>query len=134
MATETFTIEGMSCASCAQTVEKAVQKIKGIDTANVNLATEKLQVSYKEGAVDKETIKKTVSDAGYGVAEPSVEQSFMIEGMTCASCIQTIAEATSKVNCVKDVSVNLATEKILVHFDNTITDGQAIKKAVNEAG
>ncbi len=134
MAKKTFAIVGMTCASCAQTVEKAVQKVTGVDTANVNLATEKLQVSYEEGAVNRDDIKKAVVAAGYGVAEPSVEQQFAIVGMTCASCVQTVEKATSKVAGVKDASVNLATEKMIVHFDPTVTDTTAITKAVADAG
>ena len=37
----TYVVEGMTCAACAQTVEKAVQKSEGGDVASVNLATEK---------------------------------------------------------------------------------------------
>ncbi|MEX6359011.1 cation transporter [Staphylococcus cohnii] len=42
MAKETLSIEGMTCASCVQTVEKATKKMPGVQESNVNLATEKL--------------------------------------------------------------------------------------------
>ena len=44
MKKESFIIEGMSCASCAQTVEKAASKVAGVTQASVNLATEKLNI------------------------------------------------------------------------------------------
>ncbi|MBQ6458820.1 MAG: cation transporter, partial [Exiguobacterium sp.] len=42
MESKTFAVEGMTCASCVQTVEKATQKLPGVVTSNVNLATGKL--------------------------------------------------------------------------------------------
>ena len=53
MAEGNYAIEGMTCASCAQTVEKAVSKVTGIEEASVNLATEKLHVRYDETQVDE---------------------------------------------------------------------------------
>ncbi len=42
--TKEYIIEGMSCASCAMTIENAVSKIPGVDKASVNLATEIMTV------------------------------------------------------------------------------------------
>ncbi|MGX7195790.1 heavy metal translocating P-type ATPase [Enterococcus olivae] len=130
---DTFAIEGMTCASCAQTVEKAVQKVAGVETANVNLATEKLSVTYQE-KVTEDQIKKAVSDAGYSVADNTIEQSFTIEGMTCASCSQTVEKAVNKVAGVQTASVNLATEKMVVHYDPEVVSAQGIMQAVADAG
>jgi len=38
----------MTCASCAQTVEKTVHKLPGVEAVNVNLATEKMTVQFDE--------------------------------------------------------------------------------------
>ena len=48
---DTYTIEGMTCASCAQAVEKNVSKLTGMDSAIVNFATEKLSVTYDDQQV-----------------------------------------------------------------------------------
>ena len=63
--TQQYDIAGMVCASCAQTIEKAVSKLPGMNAANVNLATEKMSVSYDPTKVDEALIEKTVHDAGY---------------------------------------------------------------------
>ncbi|MGE9716353.1 cation transporter, partial [Escherichia coli] len=47
-------MEGMSCASCAQTIEKSTANIQGIAKASVNLATEKLSVTYDQTEVTDE--------------------------------------------------------------------------------
>ena len=57
MKKEKFPIEGMECASCAQTVEKSVQKLAGVQEASVNFATEKLTVTYNEQELTVQTIR-----------------------------------------------------------------------------
>ena len=60
---DTYTIEGMTCASCAQTVEKSVAKLTGMEVANVNLATEKLTVTYDNQQVSEADITQAVENA-----------------------------------------------------------------------
>ncbi|MBA2796855.1 heavy metal translocating P-type ATPase [Streptococcus porcinus] len=62
---EVYLIDGMTCASCALTVEKAVQKLPATEKATVNLATEKLTISYQEQTMNAEDITKVIADAGY---------------------------------------------------------------------
>lgn len=66
---KTFSIDGMSCASCSQAVEKAVNKLSGITTASVNLATEKMFVEYDPSVLNVADITKAVTDAGYTATE-----------------------------------------------------------------
>ncbi len=60
-----YIIEGMSCASCAMTIENAVSKIPGVDKASVNLATEIMTVEAND-SVTPEDIVKVVDGVGYG--------------------------------------------------------------------
>jgi Cu+-exporting ATPase len=60
-------IGGMTCASCAQTIENALRKTKGVKEANVNLATEKATVTYNPNEIEYEEIRIVVEDAGYQV-------------------------------------------------------------------
>ena len=59
-----YIIEGMSCASCAMTIENAVSKIPGVDKASVNLATEIMTVEATDN-VTPEDIAKVVDGVGY---------------------------------------------------------------------
>ncbi|MDR0840098.1 MAG: heavy metal translocating P-type ATPase [Christensenellaceae bacterium] len=61
----TITIGGMSCAACAVRVEKAIQKLPGVISAGVNLATEKATVAYDPGQVRLSAIKEAIVRAGY---------------------------------------------------------------------
>lgn len=59
-----YIIEGMSCASCAMTIENAVSKIPGVEKASVNLATEIMTVEAND-SVTPEAIAKVVDGVGY---------------------------------------------------------------------
>ncbi|MGI4865488.1 MAG: heavy metal translocating P-type ATPase [Janthinobacterium lividum] len=67
--TATFAIEGMTCASCVNFVERALKKAPGVQSAQVNLATEKATVSFTPGLADRASLKAAVEAAGYQVAE-----------------------------------------------------------------
>jgi len=69
--TATLAIEGMTCASCANFVERALKKTPGVQSAQVNLATEKATVAFSPTATDRAGLKAAVEAAGYHVAEPT---------------------------------------------------------------
>ncbi|MDY0407436.1 heavy metal translocating P-type ATPase [Virgibacillus soli] len=134
MATKTFNIEGMTCASCVQNVEKATKKLPGVQEAHVNLATEKLNVNFDENTVSIQDIQAAVDKAGYKAITDMEQKTFAITGMTCASCVQTIERATRKLDGVMESNVNLATEKMTVKYDPTIVSMSGITEAVSNAG
>ena len=72
MAEKNYTVTGMSCASCANAVEKALNKNNDIN-ASVNIATEKLNIEYDEKKYDFDKIKEIVESAGYGLVEDMTE-------------------------------------------------------------
>ncbi|API88565.1 copper-translocating P-type ATPase [Marinilactibacillus sp. 15R] len=134
MTTKILNIEGMTCASCVQTVEKATRNLEGVQEANVNLATEKLNISYDESRLSVEEIQSAVAQAGYKALTGREHKSFNIEGMTCASCAQTVEKATGTLNGVISSSVNLATEKMTVDYDPAILTVSDITQAVADSG
>ncbi|AJZ63653.1 copper-translocating P-type ATPase [Paraburkholderia fungorum] len=138
-------IGGMTCASCAMRVEKALAKVPGVTRASVNLATEKASVD-SDAAVDPETLAGAVRKAGYEAtvsaprdttpAPGSRATELAIGGMTCASCAMRVEKALAKVPGVANVSVNLATETASVNPDQTGAgaDTDALIAAVRKAG
>jgi Cu+-exporting ATPase len=122
---------GMTCTTCARTVEKGLSQIPGVEQADVNFASEKASIKYDPTKVDLAKIKYTVSELGYGVA---VKKSiFPVGGMTCASCVARVEEALSSVPGVISANVNLASEKATVEY----LEGTAVadmRRAVKDAG
>lgn len=128
----------MTCASCASAVERYVGKLDGVQSANVNFATEKLSVEYDENKSDLDKIKEAVEKAGYGVQEDAKdnirEVMIPISGMTCASCANAVERAVKKLPGVNEASVNFATEKAMVSYDSSKTRISEIKDAISKAG
>jgi len=124
-------ITGMSCATCAATIEKGLSEIPGIEQADVNFALEKASIRYDPTKVDLAKIKDAVSQLGYGVA--TRKSIFPVSGMTCASCVARVEEALSKVPGVISASVNLASEKVTVEYLEG-TELAEMKRAVEDAG
>ena len=73
--TTTLDIEGMTCASCASSVEKSLARTPGVQSAMVNFATEKATVQYLPGQTTPATLKQAVVNAGYGVIERAPDTS-----------------------------------------------------------
>lgn len=69
MTNKSFNIEGMTCASCARAVERVTGKLDGVSSANVNLATEKLSISYESSKLRVSDIKNAIEKAGYKAVE-----------------------------------------------------------------
>ena len=63
----TFGVKGMTCASCAGGVERALRKVPGVVEASVNLANQRAKVSYVASEVEPQDLEKAVEGAGYGV-------------------------------------------------------------------
>ena len=60
-----FPVEGMTCASCVNRIERYLRKTAGVVEANVNLANETASVRFDPGVVDLEGLRSAVEAAGY---------------------------------------------------------------------
>ncbi|WP_280149260.1 heavy metal translocating P-type ATPase [Bacillus safensis] len=69
-----FDIEGMTCAACANRIEKKINRIDGVDHGSVNFALETLQVTYHPGQTSTNDIKDAVQSIGYSLIEPDADQ------------------------------------------------------------
>ena len=76
MTNKTLKIQGMTCAACAKTVEKVSKKLEGVNEANVNLATENLNITFDENVFSEEKLKKAIEDAGYTALNEKEAPSF----------------------------------------------------------
>jgi Cu+-exporting ATPase len=108
LAAVSLPIEGMTCASCVQRVEKALKRVPGVRSASVNLATESaaIQLASPLGA---DALVDAVRGAGYSVPQESV--ALGVSGMTCASCVNRVERALQGVPGVRSAHVNLASER-----------------------
>ncbi|MCL6445897.1 MAG: heavy metal translocating P-type ATPase, partial [Alicyclobacillus sp.] len=124
-------IEGMTCAACAARIEKNVAKLPGVKEVNVNLASERARVVLDSDTPWSEVVSK-IEKTGYSV--PVREVDLHITGMTCAACAARIEKVVGRLEAVKSVHVNLASEKARVSYVPGVIDEADIIQAVEKAG
>ncbi|MHC6227568.1 heavy metal translocating P-type ATPase [Pseudomonas sp. X10] len=122
-------IAGMTCASCAGRVERALRAVVGAEQVSVNLATEQARIQAPADSLP--ALVDAVRQAGYSVPSRSLE--LQIGGMTCASCAGRVERALGKVPGVRQVSVNLANERAHLEVLGAVDDN-ALIAAVEKAG
>jgi len=109
----TMQITGMTCAACANRIEKGLSKLDGVTEAHVNFALEKANVSYDATKVDRSILEQTIQKLGYDTIRETVQ--LQLEGMTCAACANRIEKGLNKLPGVK-ASVNFALETATVEY------------------
>jgi Cu+-exporting ATPase len=124
-------ITGMTCTTCAATVEKALAETKGVAQARVNFAAENASIEYDPDRVDLGKIKDTVAESGYGIA--ARKSVFPVAGMTCASCVARVEAALKSIPGVVSASVNLASEKATVEYIEGVEISE-LRRVVKDAG
>ncbi|MDE1953370.1 MAG: copper-translocating P-type ATPase [Betaproteobacteria bacterium] len=125
-------IEGMTCASCSTRVEQALRKLPGVDSAGVNLATERAEVKFDPAQVDAARLVEAVRETGYAAVTSEVD--LAIEGMTCASCVGRVERALREFPGVLEAGVNLATEHAHVRYLPASLDVGDLTAAVADTG
>jgi len=125
-------IGGMSCVTCAQTIEKRLPKLKGVIYATINFAAEKAIIDYDPDVVDQKAIEDAISEVGYRVIHQGV--TLKLSGMHCAVCAQTIEKALSQKEGVYKAVVNFALETATVEYNPAQISLEGIKKAIRDVG
>ncbi|WP_426175304.1 heavy metal translocating P-type ATPase [Massilia sp. TWR1-2-2] len=124
-------VEGMACASCVGRVERALKALPGVQTAAVNLATERADITFT-GLADPQAAVNAIKSAGYNVREETTE--LAIDDMTCASCVGRVEKALAKITGVLKATVNLATERASVRHLAGLVSTADLEAAVERAG
>ena len=128
-----FKMHGMDCPSCATTIEKGLERLTNVVSANVSYNTEKLHLVVADGYSLPE-VEGTISKLGFS-AEPINQNNHLftynVEGMDCGSCAKSIENHLSKLQDVNHVNVNFALGNMKV--DHTLSHKE-IEKEVGKLG
>ena len=135
MEKKSLKITGMTCAACSTSIEKVTRKMVGVESSVVNMITEELNITYDENLMDIEKIKQKIEKIGFGVINPSlVQESYNVEGMTCAACASSIERVVGKMTGVESVSVNIADNSVSISYDKDKTSYETIEQKVVKIG
>lgn len=127
-------VNGMTCAMCVKTIEKALMDLPGVKKATANLNSETVRVKFDESEVGLNEIIITIEELGYEVVRERRDVVVKVGGMTCAMCVRTIEEALKGLSGVLEASVNLATETAKVSYDPSLVDMEDIRKTIEDVG
>src|SRR5437879_7892254 len=125
-------IEGMSCASCAATVQEALRSADGVTNASVNYATGKGTVEYDDAQTNVAELIKTVRAAGYDCGQAGV--TFTVDQLHYAPSVAPLEQALRGVPGVIRAAANQATETVTVDYIPGATTAEALEQAVERAG
>ncbi|HXE96857.1 MAG TPA: heavy metal translocating P-type ATPase, partial [Dongiaceae bacterium] len=131
-----FAISGMSCVNCAARIEKTLGETAGIGRAVVNFAMEELLVEFDDTVITRESIEETVAKLGYGIKGKggAGELHFGVQGLHCASCVNTLEKKLLAAPGVTTAVVNLAQESAFVRFNSAVISASGIYEVVTAAG
>ena len=125
-------IEGMSCASCAATVQDALSNAEGVSGATVNYATAKAAVDYDAERTHIAELIRTIRGAGYDCGTASVH--FAVQDLHYAPSVAPLERELSRVKGVLRAVANQATETVAVDYVPGVTTAAELERAVVAAG
>ncbi len=125
-------ISGMTCAACANRIEKGLKKVEGVHEANVNFALEKTKIMYDPTKTNPQQFKEKVESLGYGIVSDKAE--FNVSGMTCAACANRVEKRLNKLDGVNKATVNFALESAAVDFNPDEVNVNEMKSAITKLG
>ncbi len=122
----------MSCAACANTIEKGLSRLPGVRDANVNFSIERGTVVYNPDEVSLDDMVKKVRALGYDVLFDRTQ--LMLIGMSCAACANTIEKTLNRLPGVFNAMVNFATETATIDYIDSEVSVRDMIQAVKKAG
>ncbi|OGO32012.1 MAG: copper-translocating P-type ATPase [Chloroflexi bacterium RBG_16_54_18] len=128
----TLPITGMTCANCVSTVERNIKKVDGVQSAMVNLSSERATVEFDASLASLDDLINRVERAGYGVATGQAD--LLIRRMSDDNDARRIEKALSHMEGVLDVQVNFATERARVEYIPTLISQSDLRSEIAAAG
>ncbi len=128
----TLPITGMYCANCVSTIERNLKKVNGVETAVVNLSSERAVVQFDPLTTGLGDMIARVQRAGYGVA--TGEADLIIKRLADDSDARRLEKALQKVEGVVEAQVSITTERARVKYVPTVVSQAEIREAVSKSG
>ncbi len=128
----TLPVTGMTCANCVATVERNLKKLEGVDSAVVNLSSERATVEFDPALLALPQLIARVERAGYGVA--TGEADLIIKRLADDTDARRLEKALLNLDGVLEAQVNFATEKARVRYVPTVVSQAEIRRTVAGSG
>jgi P-type Cu+ transporter len=127
-------ITGMTCAACANRIEKQLKKQTGVDACSVNFATAKATVNYNPEKTNVAALVQTVKDVGYDTAGTAKAEFVVDDSARPSGSGSQLENHLSKQRGVIKSNFNLATMKVSVEYLPNNADLKQIRTAIEDFG
>ena len=123
-----FILEGLGCANCAAKMEKKINELDGIDSANVNFVTKTLVLEAKEGNKLEELMGSVSSivtsiESHVKVIEKVkgklLKKEILLEGLCCGNCAAKIERESNNIDGVKSATVDFISTKLIIEIEDS---------------
>src|SRR5512143_870093 len=128
----TLPITGMYCANCVTTIERNLKKVNGVQSAVVNLASERATVQFDPTVTGLDDMIARVHRAGYGIAEG--EADFSIRRLSDDNDARRLEKALLGIEGVLEAQVSYASEHARVSYVPTLVSQAELRNASTRAG
>lgn len=129
-----LTVHGMDCSDCVRHVRQAIEKMSGVESVEVFLASQKAVVELDPTQVNRQQIVQAVQIAGYSVAEPTTILEVSVNGMDCSDCARHVQQALEKLDGVESVEPFVTSKKVVVKLNPVKLSRQEVYQAIEGAG
>ena len=152
-----ISIKGMTCQSCVKSIKAAFQDVSGIDDIAISVEQEKGIFKFNSGLVKDEKIIKIIDECGFvasaemyipcnssknliNVMEGELiddklkQWTFIVKGMTCQSCVNSIETKLSGYSSMQSVKVDLAKEQVEVLYRTDDISKEEIINLIEDVG
>ncbi|XVF13143.1 hypothetical protein REPUB_Repub08aG0182800 [Reevesia pubescens] len=132
-------INGMTCTSCSSTVEKALQTIRGVQKAQVALATEEAEVHYDPKIVSHSQFMEAVEDAGFeailvSTGEDMSKIDLQVDGMRTGNSMRMLENSLQALPGVQAVDISHEIKKISVSYKPDMTGPRNFIRVIESTG
>jgi Cu+-exporting ATPase len=135
--TKTYQVQGMSCATCAKSIETYLETTKGVSQAKVNYANESLYLDFDDSIITIKEIEDIVDELGYKliVEEENLNKLlFDVKGMSCSSCARAIETTLTPINGINSVNVNVVNNQMTLEYDPSFIKISRVQKIIGDLG
>ncbi len=128
----TLPITGMTCANCVATVERNLKKVDGVETANVNLSSERATIEFNPTLARMDDFLARIERSGYGVA--SGEANLLVQRMSDDNDARRLELVLQGMEGVMEAHVSYTSERARLRYIPTVVSQSEIRRVIMEAG
>lgn len=129
-----LSVGGMHCAACSTRIERVIGKLPGVESAEINLASAEMRLSFNPQRITLNEILDRVRALGFTVEPPATRLALKIGGMHCAACSARIERLTSRLDGMQEATVNLSTGEGRFTFDPARLSPRVLRETIHNAG